>query len=75
MNNKRLSNIELLRILCIVLILSMHSIALVSATFCMAIIIDNIRILLLGKLESKTILIILEGLIKAKKYFDSKIKI
>lgn len=32
MNNKRLSNIELLRILCIVLILSMHSMALVETS-------------------------------------------
>lgn len=55
--------------------LPVYLLALVSATFCMAIIIDNIRILLLGKLESKTILIILDGLTKAKKYFDSKIKI
>lgn len=54
--------------------LFVYLLALVSATFCIAIIIDHIRILLLGKLESKTIDIISDGLIKAKKYVDSKIK-
>ena len=48
--------------------------ALVSATFCIAIIIDNIRIILLGKLESKTIGIIADGLTKGQKYVENKIK-
>lgn len=51
-----------------------YLLSLVLATFCIAIIIDNIRILLLRKLESKTIDMISDGLIKAKKYVDSKIK-